>query len=195
MFDWSAHNNSTTHEIVNQIFTRSAQFGDRTVWASIMRVEAVLEQHGVAADDRATARRSLKLAVRAQSSAAGERPVVIQNLSRTGLLVEAAEGTLAVGDALFVDVPEDGAVESKVVWESGRFFGCKFRAPISQAAVSGALLQAEPRSTPGLSPDPGAVAGRSPGGKLVPEVNFSVALLLAVALWGALLVAGYLLFR
>ena len=159
-----------------------------------MRVEAVLEQHGAQVDDRSTARRSLKLAVRSSSPASGERLVVIQNISRTGLLVEAPEGTLAVGDALFVDVPEDGAVESKVVWESGRFLGCKFRAPISQAAVSGALLQAEPRSTVGQSPETGLVADKSTGTGLVPEVNFSAALALAVALWGVLLTAGYLLF-
>ena len=158
-----------------------------------MRVEAVLEQHGAALDSRTTDRRSLKLAVRSHSRAAGEQLVVIQNISRTGLLVEAPEGTLAVGDALFVDVPEDGAVESKVVWESGRFFGCKFRTAISKAAVSGALLQSEPRAAPVMSPDPLAVAGRSHGTRLVPEVNFSAALVIALGLWGVLVAAAFLI--
>jgi hypothetical protein len=74
-----------------------------------MRLEAVLEQHGTEVDARTAARRSLKLAARSNSATGGEQQVVIHNISRTGLLVEAPERTLAVGDSLFIDVPEDGA--------------------------------------------------------------------------------------
>jgi len=157
-----------------------------------MRLEAVLEQHGADVDTRAAARRSLKLAARSSSAAGGEQQVVIHNISRTGLLLEAPERTLAVGDSLFIDVPEDGAAESKVVWESGRFFGCEFRAAISQAAVSGALLQAEPRAA-AAGADRRGEAGNARA-VLVPELNFSAALAIALLLWTAILGGGYLAF-
>jgi len=158
-----------------------------------MRLEAVLEQHSADVDSRAAARRSLKLAARSHSPAAGELPVVIHNISRTGLLVEAPEKTLAVGDALYIDVPENGVAESRVVWESGRFFGCELRAGISQAAVSGALLQGQPRAATGYSGNANGEATSGRDAMLMPERNFSVALMIALLLWGTILGGGYLL--
>jgi hypothetical protein len=160
-----------------------------------MRLEAVLEQHDAAADHRTTARRTLKLAVRSRSQAGGEHHVVVHNISRTGFLIEAPEGGLAVGDGLFLDVPEDGEVESKVVWESGRLFGCKFRSPVSQAAVSGALLQGDPITTAAVAAEPSGGPLRAAGVKLGPELNLSVALATSLLLWGAILAGGYLLLR
>ena len=157
-----------------------------------MRLEAVLEQHSAEVNSRAAARRSLKLAARSHSPAAGELQVVIHNISRTGLLVEAPEKTLAVGDALYIDVPENGVAESRVVWESGRFFGCELRAGISQGAVSGALLQGQPRAAIGNSVNPNGDAIGARGAILVPERNFSAALMIALLLWGAILGGGYL---
>jgi hypothetical protein len=159
-----------------------------------MRLEAVLEQDSTALDSRAADRRSLKLAARSHSAATGELHVVIHNLSRTGLLIEAPEGTLTVGDALSIHVPEDGVAESKVVWESGRFFGCEFRAPISRAALSGSLLQGEPRVPASGAAEPDEAVRVSRGAKLVPERNFSAALAIALVLWGAILGGGYLTF-
>lgn len=160
-----------------------------------MRLEAVLEQHDAAVESRATARRALKLAVRSQSPAAGELQVVIHNISRTGLLLEAPQGSLAVGDGLFLEVPEDGTVESKIVWESGRFFGSKFRSPVSQAAVSGALLQGQPRTAASSAGDIGSDAGIARDAKFFPELDLSVALAITLLLWGAILAGAYLVFR
>lgn len=154
-----------------------------------MRLEAILEQSDAELETRATTRRALKLAVRSHSPAVGELQVVVHNISRTGLLVEAPEGSLAVGDGLLLEVPEAGPVESKVVWESGGFFGCKFRTAVSQAVVSGAVLQSEPRSTPANANDDGLVAQR--GTTLFPERNFSAALAIALLLWGAIIAAVY----
>jgi hypothetical protein len=159
-----------------------------------MRLEAVLEQHGAELDSRVADRRSLKLAARSHSAATGELRVVIHNISRTGLLVEAPEETLAVGDSLFIDVPETGVAESKVVWESGRFFGCEFRTAISRAAVSGALLQGEPVAASDPVRDSSGEAGTRDAAELVPERNFSVALGLALSLWGVIFAGGYLIF-
>ena len=159
-----------------------------------MRLEAVLEQHGTELDSRAAARRSLKLAARSHSAATGELRVVIHNISRSGLLVEAPQGTLGVGDSLFIDVPETGAAESKVVWESDRFFGCEFRSAISQGAVSGALLQGEPAAATVPVSDPRGEVRASHAAGFMPERNFSVALGLALSLWGVILAGGYLIF-
>lgn len=157
-----------------------------------MKLEAVLEQFDTAVDSRATARRALKLAVRSRSPGVGELQVVVHNISRTGLLVEAPEGSLAVGDAMFVEVPEDGDVESQVVWESGRFFGCKFRSSVSKAAVSGALLQGAPRAPAADAVEFGTGALRAGGIRLGPELDFSAALGISLVLWGAILVGAYL---
>jgi hypothetical protein len=89
-------------------------------------------------------------------------------------------------------VPENGVAESRVVWESGRFFGCELRAGISQAAVSGALLQGQPRAAIGNSVNPNGDAIGARGAILVPERNFSAALMIALLLWGAILGGGYL---
>lgn len=158
-----------------------------------MRLQAVIEQHDVAVDDRATDRRALKLAVRSQSPERGEFQVVVHNISRTGLLVEAPEGSLAVGDGLSLEVPEDGAVESKVVWESGRFYGCKFRSAVSQAAVSGALLQAEPRAEAPAVGEFASGGGVARSTRFVPELDVSAALAIALLLWAVILASGYLI--
>lgn len=160
-----------------------------------MRLEAVLQQHEPVGDGRTTDRRSLRLAVRSHSPAAGERRVVVHNISRTGLLIEAPERTLGTGDVLFLDVPEDGTIESQVVWESGRFVGCKFRTPISQAAMSGALLQAEPAATGGEPQEPLDTSLHAGREGLAPEVSFLPALLIAVLLWAMILAGAYLVFR
>ena len=90
--------------------------------------------------------------------------------------------------------PEDGDVESQVVWESGRFFGCKFRSAVSQAAVSGALLQSEPRAAPARPVAPVGGVLRGSAIKLGPELNFSAAVAMSLLLWGAIVAGGYLIF-
>jgi len=160
-----------------------------------MKVEAVLEQHGEATHSRAADRRSLRLAVQSHSAAAGERRVVIHNISRTGLLIEAPERTLATGDVLVIEVPEDGMVESEVAWESGRFIGCRFRTTISQAAVSGALLRAEPKAADSDTAVPRDSAASSRGEGLAPEVNFQAALLMALMLWAVIAAVAYVVVR
>ena len=49
-----------------------------------------------------------------------------------------------MGSALEVNLPEAGTTEAEVVWASGDFLGCRFINPVSQAAVSAALLRTDP---------------------------------------------------
>ena len=71
--------------------------------------------------------------------------VLIHNLSRTGLLLEAS-ANLNTGDIIEVHLPRMGATNATVVRCDGPWCGCQFEHPISQAAVSAALLRSEPVS-------------------------------------------------
>lgn len=92
---------------------------------------------------RGMARHQMRLRVRSAPPAGEAAEVLIHNLSATGLLLESAS-PLAVGDEIFVELPEAAASTAKVVWASGRFFGCAFDRPLAPAIVSAAQLRSEP---------------------------------------------------
>ena len=80
--------------------------------------------------------------------------VFIHDLSRSGLLIE-TWANLTVGTQIEVDLPEAGKTMARVVWSTGRYFGCQFNASIPSAALSAAILKnpvAVPRSTPQAAP-------------------------------------------
>lgn len=93
-----------------------------------------------AADRRRMPRRTLRLDVAARS-ATSEAPVVIRNLSRTGLLIE-TDAAFALGETFLLVLPELGAAPARVVRENGRLFGCEFLTPVPASAISAALLKA-----------------------------------------------------
>ena len=160
-----------------------------------MGFEAVLEELGPGKAAREAERRSLKLHARTYSDAGGDILVIVHNISSTGLLIEAREGALAVGDSFSIDVPEAGSAESTVVWTSGRFVGCEFLQPVTKAAVSAALLRGEPmlRSpSEDITDIRAGSLGTALRPKLVPERNFLAAVTLAVGLWCLIGAAAYL---
>jgi hypothetical protein len=57
-----------------------------------------------------------------------------------GVLIETS-ADLSIGERLEVHIPEAGATAAKVVWNSGRFYGCEFRTRIPRGAVSAAMLR------------------------------------------------------
>ena len=91
-------------------------------------------------DGRRVARRPVRLEVETVSPNASAN-ALIHNLSRTGLLIETT-ATLNVGDALEVNLPEAGPTAAKVIWSRGEFCGCEFALPVSNGAVSAAMLRA-----------------------------------------------------
>jgi hypothetical protein len=95
-------------------------------------------------EQRASARRELRLDLPGHTLAAGEAAVTIRDISLTGLLIE-TPAQLACGDSFQIELPEGGQVEAKVVWNSGLLFGCEFDRPISPASLSAALLKGEAR--------------------------------------------------
>lgn len=90
-----------------------------------------------AGNRRSSPRRTLHLE---STLAGGGEGVVIHDISHTGLLLETT-ALLAERQTLDVDLPEAGIVQASVVWRSSRFVGCRFNKPVSQAAVSAALLR------------------------------------------------------
>ena len=100
-------------------------------------------------------RRYLRRALRLGAGADGE-PVTVHDLSLTGALLETSVPML-VGAIFEMNLPHAGSVEATIVWNSGEFYGCQFELPISPAALSAALLQAQPDSAENGStkaPDP-----------------------------------------
>ncbi|MGI8610771.1 MAG: PilZ domain-containing protein [Sphingomicrobium sp.] len=101
---------------------------------------AQLEPSDSTANRRSAARRTLRLQALGATAAQSAAQVTIHDLSLTGLLIETS-ADLAAGERIDVEVPEAGQTEAKVVWSSGRFFGCRFKRPIPPAALSSAILQ------------------------------------------------------
>lgn len=93
-------------------------------------------------EPRRQPRRTLHLLADTWSVGVGSS-AIIYNLSRGGMLID-SELELAVGDKLSVVLPEAGPVTAKVVWRHGSIAGCEFTKAISQAAMSAAILRAEP---------------------------------------------------
>ena len=122
-----------------------------------MTILANLEQETLTGERRRSTRYRLRLATAGSTSSNARAEVVIHDLSTTGLLIE-TRAELSNGERLDVDLPEWGAAEAEIVWNSGAFFGCRFSDPISSAAVSAARLRSAPRSAERAAADLVAVA-------------------------------------
>ncbi len=97
-------------------------------------------------------RRYLRRALRLGAGAGAEQ-VTVHDLSLTGGLLETSVPML-VGAIFEIELPHAGSVEATVVWNSGEFYGCQFELPISPAALSAALLQAQPQTSAAAAKDP-----------------------------------------
>lgn len=102
-----------------------------------MAVAARLET--LAADERRSQKRR-RLHLEAALATSGDE-VLIHDISVTGVLLE-TDAQLEAFESLQFDLPEIGATQAVVIWNSGRYFGCEFTNAISKAAISAALLRA-----------------------------------------------------
>jgi PilZ domain len=137
-------------------------------------------------DRRGKRRRRLQLSVRGMTPEGDCAPVVIHDISVTGLLLETS-AELLIGETIEVDVPEGGPTSAIVMWNSGRFFGCQFEGRISPASVSAAVLRSpfDPKLD---SPEPTvgkakAYASRPVEFELSPMAKAWVLVGLVVATW------------
>jgi len=91
-------------------------------------------------DRRSSPRRKISLDVGLDASGRG---VTIHDVSASGMLIETA-AKLPLLEAIQIDLPEALGRHAVVVWNSGRYYGCEFREPLSKAAISAALLRSRP---------------------------------------------------
>ena len=101
-------------------------------------MQAIARLEPLQARDRRSAPRR-KLSLGAAMGGEGD-PAVILDLSTTGILIETS-AALATSEQLHLELPEAGRTVATIVWNSGPYFGCEFKAPIPQAAISAALLR------------------------------------------------------
>lgn len=113
-----------------------------------MTIDASLKSPRPAQVRRGSARRKLRLDTVGKAAARGSTPVGIHDLSTSGMLIETSVD-LAVGEAIEIELPRTGPQTAKVMWTSGRFYGCRFVEPIPPAAVSAALLRSRPTDQSG----------------------------------------------
>ncbi|WP_194954729.1 helix-turn-helix domain-containing protein [Sphingopyxis solisilvae] len=106
-----------------------------------MIISAFLQSPSSEGDTPRKLRRKLQLEVPGAQADGETLAVRIHNISQGGMLIE-CEAPLAVDDKIDVELPHAGIVTAKLVWTSGSLFGCQFKAPISNAAVSAAELRA-----------------------------------------------------
>ncbi|HKT86632.1 MAG TPA: helix-turn-helix transcriptional regulator [Novosphingobium sp.] len=101
----------------------------------------------------------------------GERtPVVIHNLSETGLLME-SRTELEIEEPIDLDLPAGGLVRAKVIWASGALYGCSFERALSAYELSAAQLRGAVDPAVGLDASPkvrgpAAIGGESLGERL-----------------------------
>lgn len=118
-----------------------------------MAIGAHLESSGQPRGKRRAPRRTLRFETLGGRGSGDAHRVQVHNASTTGLLLE-SEAELDVGEVIDVDLPQAGDTAARVVWASGRLYGCRFEEPVSVAALSAAQL----RSDVGLDHNPAPFA-------------------------------------
>jgi hypothetical protein len=104
-----------------------------------MAMLAKLEQYESHSNGRRFARRKLNLRVPAAIPVQDAAVVRIHDLSVDGLLLETS-ASLNIGSTIEIELPEAGLRTAKVLWSDGPLRGCRFDDPISQGAISAAML-------------------------------------------------------
>ena len=94
-------------------------------------------------------RRALQLETSGVLPGGLEANVTIHNISAAGLLLE-TDLPLDEGEALAIELPEIGHVETKIVWVSGRLYGCAFEQALGRSVLAATQLRADtmPSRTP-----------------------------------------------
>jgi len=105
-----------------------------------MAASAVADLAREIAEERGAPRRQLRLALASEQIAGA---TVLRNISRTGVMIECPTA-LVVGERVDITFPELGSRTLTVQRSEGNIYGCRFDAPITSAAISAALLRAEP---------------------------------------------------
>ena len=130
------------------------------------------------------------------ATASDTTTVLIQDISRTGILLETS-GDLSMGETIEIELPGTTGVHAIIKWASGQYYGCEFKAPITDAVVSAALLRASPKPIPGVTAAPGTPnmwdEAEQVSDKLPRVIRVRLLFGLAIASWSAIGTAALLL--
>lgn len=94
--------------------------------------------------------------------------VLVHNVSETGLLLE-TQDELEIEDTIDLELPEVGVARARVVWASGRLYGCEFDAALSSAVLSAAQLRSAVENGVGIGPAPVPAGPAAIGGETLGE--------------------------
>lgn len=127
--------------------------------------EAVVDEQRPRAE-----RRRLLLEARGLLESGVESPVVVHNVSETGLLLE-TKADLEIGEGFDLVLQGEDPLHGRVVWASGSLYGCAFDQPLQPALLSAIELRSAVQTEMGLGAapvpaGPAAVGGESLGERL-----------------------------
>ena len=105
-----------------------------------MVITAYLDDQEQQGGKRRNARRNLRLQTQGVSTASGAAEVLVHNISASGLLLE-SQVALAPGEEIAIDLPHAGTTAARVIWASGRLYGCEFDVALSAGALSAVELR------------------------------------------------------
>jgi transcriptional regulator with XRE-family HTH domain len=105
-----------------------------------MVITAYLDDQEPQGGKRRNTRRNLRLQTQGISAARGATEVLIHNISASGLLLE-SQNALAPGEEIVIELPHAGTTAARVVWASGRLYGCEFDVALSAGALSAVELR------------------------------------------------------
>lgn len=115
-------------------------------------------------------RRRLLLETQGALQSGIETQVVIHNFSETGVLLE-SHVELEIDEVIELALPEAPHTRARIIWASGRLYGCAFEKPISPATLSAAQLRSAVQKEAGVEAapipaGPSAIGGESLGERL-----------------------------
>lgn len=113
-------------------------------------------------------RRRLLLETQGALESGAETQVVLHNFSETGVLLE-SQVDLEIGEYIEIDLPEATQARARVVWASGRLYGCAFDTPIPATTLSAAQLRSAVRPEIAMPPPPAPTGPNPIGGESLGE--------------------------
>ncbi|MGF7155222.1 helix-turn-helix domain-containing protein [Novosphingobium gossypii] len=134
-----------------------------------MPIAAHFEANDAAGQPRAE-RRRLLLETQGSLQSGVSTQVVLHNFSETGVLLE-SDVDLEIGETLELDLPDAIHTRARVIWASGKLYGCAFETPIPSATLRAAQLRSAVQTELGLAAaptpaGPSAIGGESLGERL-----------------------------
>lgn len=91
---------------------------------------------------RSEARRHLLFATTARGVDGESQPVLVRDISESGLLLETEEGA-RLDKTITVALPEAGEVAAQVIWQGDKLAGCRLQDHLSQPAIDAVRAKGE----------------------------------------------------